>query len=305
MITPAKLNTGKKKETYLREMESLPRADALADHAGNDGWRYRVAASVRSAKRLRSRRIVGAEDGNQTRTSSPELRWKRGLDLFCIAISLPLIFPLIILIVFWIRLVSRGPSLFRQERIGQDGKRFMLYKFRSMKLNASTNRHERHLLNLVRSDGRMTKLDLLCDSRLIPGGCLLRAAGLDELPQLFNVIRGEMSLVGPRPCLTREYVLFTPKQRERFDVLPGLTGNWQVNGKNQSTFSEMNAMDIDYVHHASLALDLEIMMRTPSVLFLQMRQSLQQRSIVNQMARFQSGDKADSRYSSQRLSHTR
>jgi exopolysaccharide production protein ExoY len=203
--------------------------------------------------------------------------WKRVLDVSCIGVSLPLVLPVMAFIVLWIRLVSRGPALFKQERIGRNGERFTLYKFRSMKLNCGTGRHETYLRHLVRSNSPMIKLDLLCDERLIPGGCLLRAAGLDELPQLLNVLRGEMSLVGPRPCLPQELVFFSAPQRERFKVLPGLTGSWQVNGKNQTTFSEMNAMDVDYVRSASPALDLRIMLRTPSALALQMAQAFHQK----------------------------
>jgi lipopolysaccharide/colanic/teichoic acid biosynthesis glycosyltransferase len=210
--------------------------------------------------------------------------WKRALDLTCIVVSLPFTLPLMILIVLWVRIVSRGPALFRQERIGQNGKRFVLYKFRSMKMNAGTSRHETYLRHLVRSDSPMIKLDLLCDSRLIPGGCVLRAAGLDELPQLLNVLRGEMSLVGPRPCLPQEYAYFSERQRERFAALPGLTGSWQVSGKNQTTFSEMNLMDIRYVREASLGLDLSIMMRTPAALFVQMCQAFQQGRSARQTA---------------------
>ncbi|RYD46612.1 MAG: sugar transferase, partial [Verrucomicrobiaceae bacterium] len=151
------------------------------------------------------------------------------------------------------------------------------YKFRSMKLNCGTGRHETYLRHLVKSDSPMIKLDLLSDERLIPGGCFLRAAGLDELPQLLNVLMGEMSLVGPRPCLPQEFAFFSATQRERFRSLPGLTGNWQVNGKNQTTFSEMNAMDIDYVRNASPLLDLRIMLHTPSALVLQMSQAFQQK----------------------------
>ena len=202
------------------------------------------------------------------------LRWKRCLDLTCVALSLPVILPLMAMIVLWIRLVSRGPALFRQERIGKGGKKFTLYKFRSMKMNAGTSRHETYLRHLVKSDSPMIKLDLLCDSRLIPGGCLLRAAGLDELPQLLNVLKGEMSLVGPRPCLPQEFAYFSTQQRERFRALPGLTGSWQVSGKNQSTFTEMNAMDVDYVYRANLLLDLGIMLKTPSVLIHQLAQAV-------------------------------
>lgn len=201
------------------------------------------------------------------------LAWKRPLDLCCILISLPLVIPVMIVLLIWIRLVSSGPALFRQERIGRDGKRFMLYKFRSMKMNAGNRSHETHFKHLVESDRPMMKLDLLCDSGLIFGGSLIRAAGLDELPQLLNVIKGEMSLVGPRPCLPQEYLFFSLKQRERFTLPPGLTGSWQVSGKNRSTFSEMNLMDINYVRQASVPVDLKIMLRTPSVLFLQLREA--------------------------------
>jgi len=208
-----------------------------------------------------------------------------------------------IVIVLWVRMVSSGPALFRQERVGQNGKRFVLYKFRSMKMNAGTSRHETYLRHLVRSDSPMIKLDLLCDSRLIPGGCFLRAAGLDELPQLLNVLRGEMSLVGPRPCLPQEYAYFSERQRERFAALPGLTGSWQVSGKNQTTFSEMNVMDIRYVRQASLGLDLSIMMRTPAALLVQMCQAFQQgRSSIRTVSYSESAHKPDPECGSRRLS---
>ncbi|MEI6673564.1 MAG: sugar transferase [Verrucomicrobiota bacterium] len=196
--------------------------------------------------------------------------WKRCLDICCIVISLPLVLPLMVLIVLWIKLCSRGPALLRQRRIGRNGRLFTLYKFRSMKINSGTDRQEAHVRDLIKLDRPMIKLDFLCDSRLILGSCLLRAAGLDELPQLLNVLRGEMSLVGPRPCLPGEYAFFSAKQRERFHALPGLTGIWQVNGKNQSTFREMTEMDIHYVRNVSVLLDLRIMLRTPAALLLQM-----------------------------------
>ena len=202
--------------------------------------------------------------------------WKRILDVLCILISLPVLMPLIAAITLWIKLASQGPALFRQERIGRNGKRFVLYKFRSMRMNVETRRHENHFRNLVRLDKPMVKLDLLCDSRLILGGCILRAAGLDELPQLLNVLRGEMSLVGPRPCLVEEFRFFNARQRERFHVLPGLTGIWQVHGKGVSTFNEMNAMDALYVRRFSPAMDLGIMLRTPLALLQQMRQVVRQ-----------------------------
>lgn len=207
----------------------------------------------------------------------PELdknHWKRPLDLGLAFLFLPLIIPILLLAILWIKLVSRGPALFRQIRVGKNGSHFTLYKLRSMKANAETARHEAHLRHLVETDSPMTKLDLLCDSRMITGGCLMRAAGIDELPQFLNVLRGEMSLVGPRPCMPDEYPLFSNLQRERFSVLPGITGCWQVNGKNRTTFSQMSAMDIDYVRNPSLLADLSIILRTPSVIARQFAQVL-------------------------------
>jgi lipopolysaccharide/colanic/teichoic acid biosynthesis glycosyltransferase len=199
------------------------------------------------------------------------------MDVFCILLSLPFVLPLMAVVALWIKLVSRGPAIFRQERIGRNGKRFTLYKFRSMHLNADASRHSRHFIKLVETNSPMVKLDLLCDSRLIPMGCLLRAAGLDELPQLWNVLRGEMSLVGPRPCLPAEYRFFTRPQRVRFQALPGLTGIWQTQGKDLCTFTEMNAMDAHYVRNASLLLDVFLMLRTPLALLRQMRMAARSR----------------------------
>jgi lipopolysaccharide/colanic/teichoic acid biosynthesis glycosyltransferase len=105
-------------------------------------------------------------------------------------------------------------------------------------------------------------MDARGDSRLIPGGRLIRASGLDELPQIINVLRGEMSLVGPRPCLPYEYDKYTSWQRDRFNAVPGLTGLWQVSGKNRTTFDEMIRLDIRYAQDKSLSLDLRIMLKT-------------------------------------------
>lgn len=123
--------------------------------------------------------------------------WKRLLDLFCILVSLPVTLPLGLAIAAYIKLTSPGPVLFRQERIGYRGQRFWCLKFRTMRVNADTTCHQEHLKSLLKSDAPMIKLDVKGDPRLIRGGAFLRATGLDELPQLINVLRGEMSLVGP------------------------------------------------------------------------------------------------------------
>jgi len=136
-----------------------------------------------------------------------------------------------------------------------------------MKVNVETRVHESYFERLMKADTPMTKLDANGDPRLIGCGRFLRAAGLDELPQLFNVLRGAMSLVGPRPCTVHEFERYLPWQRERVNAPPGLTGYWQVNGKNKTTFSEMISMDIYYSKHMSLGLDLAILGKTfPAVL---------------------------------------
>jgi lipopolysaccharide/colanic/teichoic acid biosynthesis glycosyltransferase len=165
-----------------------------------------------------------------------------------------------------IKAVSPGPVFYRQARVGRDGRIFMIYKFRSMKVNAETRSHEAYLEELMREERPMTKLDATGDPRLIPLGRLLRASGLDELPQIFNVVRGEMSLVGPRPCTIEEFRRYEPWQQERVSVLPGLTGYWQVNGKNRTTFNRMIEMDIHYARHLSFGLDLSIMLKTLPVM---------------------------------------
>jgi exopolysaccharide production protein ExoY len=194
--------------------------------------------------------------------------WKRALDISCALVAIPLLLPMILVIALIIKASSKGPVVFSQERIGLLGKRFTLYKFRTMIAGADTAAHEKHVDTLIKTNGPMTKLDARGDTRLIPLGRIIRAAGLDELPQLINVLRGEMSVVGPRPCLPNEYNCYLPQQRERFRTLPGLTGLWQVSGKNRTTFSEMIDCDIQYVRTQSLWLDLKIISKTiPALVF--------------------------------------
>jgi lipopolysaccharide/colanic/teichoic acid biosynthesis glycosyltransferase len=188
--------------------------------------------------------------------------WKFGLDITCILLSLPVWLPLMILLMLVTRIASPGPIFYRQKRIGFGGRHFFIWKFRTMKLSAETQTHEHYFEKLMRVDCPMTKLDAYGDPRLVPFGRILRSSGLDELPQIFNVLRGEMSLVGPRPCTPHEFARYEPWQRERVNGLPGLTGYWQVNGKNKTTFNEMIAMDLFYIKNTSILLDLKIMLKT-------------------------------------------
>jgi lipopolysaccharide/colanic/teichoic acid biosynthesis glycosyltransferase len=212
-------------------------------------------------------------------------RWKRALDVLAIWAALPLLLPLAVGVGLIIRLVSNGPILFKQERVGYRGRRFMCLKFRTMYCGAETAPHQGYLRQLMNSNEPMIKMDTTGDARIIPLGRLLRSAGLDELPQLINVLRGEMSLVGPRPCVAYEAARYEPWQLERFNAAPGLTGWWQVNGKNGTTFTRMMQLDIEYTRTKSLGLDLKIMLKTIPALWVQIGDCHGQRKAAQAAAR--------------------
>ena len=159
-----------------------------------------------------------------------------------------------------------------------------------MKVDTETQSHERYFEDLMRANCAMTKLDTHGDPRLAPFGRILRASGVDELPQIFNVLRGEMSLVGPRPCLPNEFAKYERWQRERVNALPGLTGLWQVSGKNKTTFNEMIRMDVAYLNNMSILLDLQIMLKTGATiareLFESRQAACQTRRSHNEQRRF-------------------
>ena len=209
-------------------------------------------------------------NGHPAAKAVQDLRRKRILDTLLILLTLPFLIPLTIFIALLIRSVSAGPVLFRQERVGYMGRRFRCFKFRTMWVDADPTPHQEHLLQLMNSNTPMVKMDLRGDPRVIPFGSLLRVSGLDELPQLINVLRGEMSLVGPRPCLPYEYDQYLPWQKERFETVPGLTGLWQVSGKNKTTFVEMIQLDIKYAKNKTLWWDLKIVLVTVPALIVQM-----------------------------------
>jgi len=203
--------------------------------------------------------------------------WKRALDITFVIITAPCWLPLMLLIMALVRFNSSGPIIYRQQRVGYRRKLFMIFKFRTMHVNVDTRTHEDYFANLMRSDRPMTKLDNTGDTRVFRGGRFLRVTGLDELPQIFNVLRGDMSLVGPRPCLPNEFERYEASEQLRVNAPPGLTGYWQVNGKNKTTFREMIAMDMFYIANMSPWLDFKIMSRTIPVLFEQAKTSISAR----------------------------
>jgi len=195
--------------------------------------------------------------------------WKRALDVSVILLAAPIALLVGGAVALIIKLGSRGPVIFKQERVGYKGQRFVCFKFRTMQVGAETVSHQGHTAQLIKSAAPMTKLDSIKDARIIPLGSILRATGLDELPQLLNVLRGEMSLVGPRPCVGYEYEMYEEWQKRRFDAVPGLTGLRQVSGKNRTTFNQMINLDIEYSEQANLWLDLKIMFKTLPALVIQ------------------------------------
>lgn len=208
---------------------------------------------------------------------------KRSLDILLAVSLLVLLFPVFALIALLIKLDSRGPVFFTQERVGARRHRigrhviwiaqnFKMYKFRSMVANADSAAHEAYIRDFVAGRVEATpesggKFKLTKDPRVTGVGRFLRMLSLDELPQLFNVVRREMSLVGPRPVPPYEVACYRNGDRKRLAALPGITGLWQVKGRCQVPFEEMVRMDVEYIENASLFLDLKLLLLTiPAVL---------------------------------------
>jgi lipopolysaccharide/colanic/teichoic acid biosynthesis glycosyltransferase len=196
----------------------------------------------------------------------------RGFDFVATLLLLVILAPVMLAAAALVRLSSIGPALFRQTRIGRNGRPFTMFKFRTMYVGRDDARQRdlniKEIFGVEGCPGRDGLFKLDDDPRITPVGRFLRSYSIDELPQLFNVLRGEMSLVGPRPSLPWEVELYTAKQRRRHDCLPGLTGLWQVSGRNRRSMQEMLALDLAYVRSRSLRIDLWILLRTPyAVLF--------------------------------------
>jgi exopolysaccharide biosynthesis polyprenyl glycosylphosphotransferase len=203
--------------------------------------------------------------------AGPEVLVKRLVDVVGAALGLVLLSPVLAGIAIAIRATSPGPVLFRQERVGQGGRAFTMLKFRTMEHGNDPKVHQDYLREYmhggeaaaaeIAADGtRIYKLTR--DPRVTPLGAWLRALSLDELPQLWNVLRGQMSLVGPRPCMPFEWTMYRPWQKRRLDVKPGCTGLWQVTARSRVGFEEMVILDLHYAHHGSIGGDLGLIART-------------------------------------------
>jgi lipopolysaccharide/colanic/teichoic acid biosynthesis glycosyltransferase len=197
----------------------------------------------------------------------------RTLDVLIATISMVVCIPVLLIACSAIRAESRGPAIFRQRRLGRGKQPFTVHKLRTMRLEADPAVHRAYIRQLIAGgetphaghDGREL-YKLAADDRVTRVGLILRKTSLDELPQLYDVLRGHMSLVGPRPVIPYEAELYPASYDRRFAVKPGLTGLWQVNGRNERTYREMVAMDIAWVERCSVGLYLSILARTPWVL---------------------------------------
>ncbi|MBK8012618.1 MAG: sugar transferase [Deltaproteobacteria bacterium] len=199
----------------------------------------------------------------RTPKGEARLALKRLIDLAGVLLAMPLALPLMLAVAIAVKLTSKGPVFFRQVRAGRNGRRFTMLKFRSMVVDAEHRKAQ--LLHLNELSGPVFKIRK--DPRVTKIGSLIRKTSLDELPQLFNILRGDMSLVGPRPPLPSEVEGYEPWQRRRLSVKPGLTGLWQVSGRNDIDFEEWMAMDLRYIDSWSIWLDVKILLKTvPAVL---------------------------------------
>ena len=195
----------------------------------------------------------------------------RVLDVLIAAVLLALLLPLFVAVALAIRLDSPGPMLYRQVRVGVGMRRFTLHKFRTMRPEADSQPHHDYVAGLIRGEAETVSRShgslykLAHDERITPVGRFLRRWSLDELPQLFNVLRGEMSLVGPRPAIPYELDHYERSWYRRFSVKPGLTGLWQVSGRNELTFHDMVRLDIEYAETWSFRLNVLILAKTPWV----------------------------------------
>jgi exopolysaccharide biosynthesis polyprenyl glycosylphosphotransferase len=199
---------------------------------------------------------------------------KRVSDILIASLALILLFPLWLLIALLIKIDSRGPIFYRQERVGMDGRIFLVYKFRTMRTDADSEIHREYQRKFIAGHAEANVGDaikpaykLRDDPRVTRVGRVLRRFSLDEAPQLFNVLRGDMSVVGPRPPIPYEVEAYELWHRKRLDMKPGVTGLWQVSGRNRLSFEEMVKLDLFYIENWSLLSDLKIILRTVLVLF--------------------------------------
>ena len=194
------------------------------------------------------------------------LRAKRTLDIVFVLLIAPIVLLVGIVIALWIKLDSPGPVFFRQKRVGQNGAEFTMLKFRSMYINGDESVHQRRVEEMMRKGLTLSKMK--DDPRITRVGRFIRKTSLDEVPQFWNVLCGQMTLVGPRPPLPYEVALYTERDWLRLSGRPGLTGTWQVYGRSEVTLTDMVEMDLAYLKEQSLRQDLKLIFLTIPIMIL-------------------------------------
>jgi lipopolysaccharide/colanic/teichoic acid biosynthesis glycosyltransferase len=231
-----------------------------------DGWAERELSEIGPST------IAEIEALSGPRLERGQRALKRAVDVVLSGFVLILLSPVMAVIAVTVRLASPGPALFRQVRVGRLASPFVMYKFRTMYDGIDDSVHREYVTSMLTQPecpdgGEPGVYKLSNDPRVTRVGAFLRRSSLDELPQLFNVLRGDMSLVGPRPSLPWEVELYPPEYRIRFTVKPGITGLWQVRGRSTLTTSQALEFDAEYVRRVTFWMDLTILLRTIPVAF--------------------------------------
>ena len=256
----------------FNDQETLARLRPLVSHNVRVDVVTRMFEMVGPGARLRNVEGIPLVSICSRRRSAPALFVKRAIDLVGASVALVAAAPLFLWGWWRIPRESRGPVFYRQTRLGADMQEFTMLKFRTMTADARQTPHRAYIERAMNGNqtvglGELYKLDR--SDSITPSGRWLRKTSLDELPQLINVLRGEMSLVGPRPCLAYETEYFAEHHFERFLVRPGITGLWQVTARAHAGFPEALEMDVAYVRDWSLGLDLRLLLRTPAEMLRQ------------------------------------
>lgn len=250
-----------------RSPEDFEDALAACDERGVDVL-LTVPSAVPSSGHMEIANVTGFNMPllglSRTPTGEARLVAKRALDIAGSLFGIIMLSPVLIFTALWVKLEDRGPILFQQVRAGRNGRKFPMLKFRSMCIDAEKKKEE--LMHLNEMDGPVFKIKH--DPRITRIGRFIRKTSIDELPQLFNVLIGQMSLVGPRPPLPSEVAQYEPWQRRRLSVRPGITGMWQVSGRNEINFEEWMQLDLKYIDSWSLWLDVKILAKTVPVVLL-------------------------------------
>jgi len=228
---------------------------------------YQNDQSIPSTK-SESKTIILPEQSPGLVKQSSGLVIKRALDIVGSLFGLVALSPLFLLITIFVKLESKGPAIFKQTRVGKGCRPFTFYKYRSMNENSDPNPHQKYISELIGGERAQDEVyKLTDDNRVTKVGRILRKTSLDELPQLFNVLKGDMSLVGPRPALPYEVKMYKDWYKDRLSVTPGMSGLWQVSGRSQKNFDEMVKLDLAYINKWSLWLDIKILLKTFLVVF--------------------------------------